>query len=375
MKNLEKTTSHRPFEKIALVKGSAKCDGYLFQGYKLITDTKYINEEYIEMPERDVILRAIWTKAKVNKGMQGKVVKAQRLYDKIKEQSLGNDKEKGIDYSEVNSSTNGEGVYLFDETKNDTKPVYFFRGTHRLKNNLLYANICWKIVRTTETGGVRVIYNGTPVNGKCTNTTGTSTQIGESKFNQADDKKKYVGYMFGDDTNPYQNNNDSDIKKYIDNWYKINIKDKGFESSLDKTSIYCGDRTETIHDYNDITYMQKDKPSTRCPSNDSYGVESGNRSLTYPVGLLTSGEVRLAGGHSLKGSNSYFYLYTGKWYWLLNPSHWSRYDRAFVKAVVSDGSLRYNYLPYELGVRPALTIKGEASILDGDGSQNNPYVI
>ena len=207
VKGLEKTTSHRPFEKIALVKGKATCEGYLFQGYELITDAKYINQDYIEMPEKDVIFRATWTKAKVDKSMQGKVYKAQFLYDKIKEQSLGNDKELGIDYSKNNSLTNGEGVYLFDENKNDTHPVYFFRGTHNLNNNLLYANFCWKIVRTTETGGVRVVYNGAPVNGKCTNTTGTNTQIGDMVFNADSHKKKYVGYMYGDDIHPYQNTN------------------------------------------------------------------------------------------------------------------------------------------------------------------------
>ncbi len=195
VKGLEKTTSHRPFEKIALIKGQATCDGYLFQGYELITDAKYINKDYIEMPEKDVIFRATWTKAKVGKGMQGKVFKAQSLYNKIKEQSLGNDKEKGINYLKVNSETNGEGVYLFDETKSDTYPVYFFRGTHQLNNNLLYAGFCWKIVRTTETGGVRIVYNGVPVNGKCTNTTGSDTQIGTSQFNPSYKAKKHVGYI------------------------------------------------------------------------------------------------------------------------------------------------------------------------------------
>ena len=377
VKGLEKTTSHRPFEKIALIKGKATCEGYLFQGYELITDAKYLNKDYIEMPEKDVIFRATWTKAKVGKGMQGKVVKAQRLYDKIKEQSLGNDKDKGIDYSKVNSETNGEGVYLFDETKNDTHPVYFFRGTHNLKNNLLFANYCWKILRTTETGGVRVVYNGSPVNGKCTNTTGSDTQIGTSQFNPSYKAKKHVGYMFGDDTNPYQNNNDSDIKKYIDNWYKTNIKDNGFESSLDKRSIYCGDRTETKSG-NDIIYMQnakQHKPSTRCSSNDSYGLEAGNRKLTYPVGLLTIDETILAGTNWATSNNTNFYLYTNQYYWLLSPSNWASSGNARVLHVDSDGNLSLNIVASTSGVRPAITIAPSAPLLAGDGSQSNPYVI
>ena len=382
VKGLEKNTSHRPFEKIALVKGNATCDGYLFQGYELITDAKYINEDYIEMPEKDVIFRAIWTKAKVGKGMQGKVFKSQMLYDKIKEQSLGNDKEKGIDYLKNNSSTNGEGVYLFDETKNDTNPVYFFRGTHNLKNNLLYANLCWKIVRTTETGGVRIVYNGAPVDGKCTNITGDNTEIGRNVFNINYNKKQYVGYMFGDDTNPYQNNNDSDIKKYIDNWYKTNIKDKGFESSLDKGSIYCGDRIEGSVDgryqyYAGYDRITSGKPTMKCPINDSYGVEAGNRKLKHPVALLSSDEVMLAGG--TWGDNSNYYLYINNYYWLLSPSERYGSGNAYVLYVLSvfNGGPVGNYVNVAdaRGVRPAITVDSSAPLLSGDGSQNNPYVI
>ncbi len=389
VKGLEKTRSHRPFEKIALVKGNATCDGYLFQGYKLITDAKYINEDYIEMPEKDVIFRATWTKSKINKGMQGKVAKDASLYDKIKEQSLGNDKTLGIDYSKVNSETNGEGVYLFDETKNDTHPVYFFRGTHQLMNNLIYANICWKIVRTTETGGVRIVYNGAPANGACTNTTKGTTQIGTSRFNSPYNKKKYSGYMYGDDANPYENTNDSDIKKYIDTWYKSNIKDKGFEDTLDKKSLYCGDRTEGEKNNNKQNYAGDDrinaaKPTMKCPINDSYSVEAGNRKLTYPVALLTSDELILSGISARYKKNNNFYLYSSESYWLLSPSYWmsDSYSSVIYMGYVycshdlPDGAyVGHNYVEMSNGVRPALTIKGYTAILKGDGSQNDPYVI
>ena len=311
--------------------------------------------------------------------------KRETLYNKIKSKSLGNDKAKGIDYSKVNSSTNGEGVYLFDETKNDTNPVYFYRGTHNLKNNLLYANLCWKIVRTTETGGVRVIYNGAPVNGKCTNTTGTNTQIGTSKFNPTYTVKQHVGYMYGDDYSPYQNINDSNIKKYIDNWYKSNIKDKGFESRLDKGSIYCGDRTEYPDSkYYGLETIIKDKrPSLKCPVNDSYGVEAGNRKLTYPVALLSVDDVMLAGGPNwsvnANVTNYDYYLSTKNDYWLLSPSNWNISARSGltmrVMFVANYGGFSHYHVECEYGVRPAITIASSASLLLGDGSQNDPYVI
>ena len=37
------------------------------------------------------------------------------------------------------------------------------------KNNVIFANMCWHMIRTTDTGGVKLIYNGIPsTDGKCT---------------------------------------------------------------------------------------------------------------------------------------------------------------------------------------------------------------
>ena len=46
--------------------------------------------------------------------------------------------------------------------------VYYFTGSDALENgNLLFAGYCWQIVRTTDNGGVRILYNGVAVNDKC----------------------------------------------------------------------------------------------------------------------------------------------------------------------------------------------------------------
>lgn len=37
-------------------------------------------------------------------------------------------------------------------------------------NNVIFANHCWQMIRTTDTGGVKIIYNGEPENGQCLNT-------------------------------------------------------------------------------------------------------------------------------------------------------------------------------------------------------------
>ncbi len=40
-------------------------------------------------------------------------------------------------------------------------------------NNVIFANHCWQMIRTTDTGGVKMIYNGEVEDGKCLNTRGT----------------------------------------------------------------------------------------------------------------------------------------------------------------------------------------------------------
>ena len=40
------------------------------------------------------------------------------------------------------------------------------------KNNVIFADHCWQMIRTTDTGGVKLIYNGEPENNQCLNTRG-----------------------------------------------------------------------------------------------------------------------------------------------------------------------------------------------------------
>ena len=54
-------------------------------------------------------------------------------------------------------------VKLYDGDGSDSyaNPVYYYNGAVE-DNNVLFAGFCWKIVRTTDTGGVKLIYNGAP---------------------------------------------------------------------------------------------------------------------------------------------------------------------------------------------------------------------
>ena len=103
----------------------------------------------------------------------------------------------GIDFSQISSDTNGKGIYEIASTKNNTYPIYYYRGAVD-NNNVKFAGFCWKAIRTTDTGGVKIIYNGTPDgSGNCTNTTGTDTQIGTRAFSSNSSSPADVGYMYG----------------------------------------------------------------------------------------------------------------------------------------------------------------------------------
>ena len=103
----------------------------------------------------------------------------------------------GVKFNAISSDTNGKGIYEIASTKNDTYPIYYYRGAVD-NNNVKFGGFCWKAIRTTDTGGVKMIYNGTPdASGNCTNTTGTDTQIGTSAFNANSYSPSDVGYMYG----------------------------------------------------------------------------------------------------------------------------------------------------------------------------------
>ena len=82
----------------------------------------------------------------------------------MKRDNIGIDTENGVDFSEVSRSDglNNEGtkgVYLRAGTENDDYPIMYYRGAVE-DNNVIFNNKCWEAVRTTDTGGVKLIYNG-----------------------------------------------------------------------------------------------------------------------------------------------------------------------------------------------------------------------
>ena len=270
---------------------------------------------------------------------------------------------------------------------------YYYRG-NVTNNYVKFADKYWRIVRINGDGTVRVIYDGTSAhaNGESSR----DRQIGFSTFNGMHDDNVFVGYMYGQMDAPtytatHANTNDSSIKAYIDNWYKTNIVGTTNEQYL-ADNVFCNDRSiagdssETGYGISETAYRWSDGPwesygkynnkmMLTCPQqNDAFTVSDtskGNGALTYPVGLLSTDEIVLAGGWNT--ANSGYYLYSGYEWWASSP--YRLYGGgAGVRYVNSDGDtdVNDNYVSVRYGVRPVFNLKAEA-LKYGDGTASNPY--
>ncbi len=289
----------------------------------------------------------------------------------------------GINFGGIASNTNGKGLYIRSGTENNTFPIYYYRGD--VSNNyVIFANFCWQIVRTTETGGVKLIYKGYPSSGKCSTSAGEGS-ITTSKYNNAYNAAQYVGYTYG--TN---NATNSVLKTTIDNWYASNMT--AYTSYLEDT-VWCNDRTiySSANNGTLIDYMGYQRigyasykgytPDLDCnQAADKYTVsaDNGNGKLTYPVATLTSDEVWLAGALDTNSPNTAFYLKTSYAWWTMTPAtNYSSQAIVFLfdytgKFSIQVNNARTDYVRY---VRPAVSLKPGTTFSSGDGTADNPYVV
>jgi len=217
--------------------------------------------------------------------------------------SAYNNLDTNVNFGSGSSSTNGVGLMMRDGTQNDEYPIVYYRGDVS-NNNVIFADLCWLIVRTTETGGTKLVFNGpvvenedgtesctnySGVGGETANTNYTDVYAGNTgtKFNANPQSPVYAGYMYNDtnkffdintsvlDADGYiahlsdnslikngldneigrhtQNKTDSTIKGVVDAWYKVNIFEKPEEILLEDT-IWCNDRSIISETYSIENY-------------------------------------------------------------------------------------------------------------------------
>ena len=202
--NVPGTLDHLVFDTIEISDTVPVCEGYQFKGWKIATkDVVKINNDYFTMPESDVEIKAEWSMLSTNKTMEGEIYVAPTLYNFMKQEAVIDNTSSefvssfsGIKFERPSSDTNGKGVYMRAGTENEKYPIMYFRGDVD-NNHVKFGGFCWLIVRTTETGGVKLVYDGVPdANGYCQNT-GEDSQIGTSSFNQNYESPSDVGYMVG----------------------------------------------------------------------------------------------------------------------------------------------------------------------------------
>ena len=297
------------------------------------------------------------------------IVKAEEypsLYSIIKDNTSGN--------THITAPSNFVGI---TELTEKDKKVYVYtgydnNGNKNANNYAVIGNLCFRILRTTYTEGVKLTYYGKYKNNEC-----NEKEIIEDQYNEENDKDIYVGYMYGDN---HENATDSNIKTKLDNWYIDNLMD--YSSWMDD-AIYCNDRTsEPDYGYEDSDatrfkrYNNKSDASLSCPKNDAFTVknEDGNKALTYPIGSISADEAIMtanSGNYSWLTKDSYNY-YT------LTPRHYT--------PVSSDGNYMYNSqvandLNDELSTKwggeilPVISVTNEILVKDGDGTQPNPYIL
>ena len=199
----------------------------------------------------------------------------------------------------------------------------------------------------------------------------------------------YVTYGTSSKEVAQTNTNDSTIKTYLDNWYKTNIVGTTNEQYL-VDNVFCNDRSMAGNNsgtgagvsrtyyrwyngpwnsdgYNSIMRLI-------CPQkNDAFTVSdttNGNGALTYPVGLLSTDEIVLAGGWY--ADNNGYYLYSGQYWWASSP-HFFGGSLAGMRGVTSHGyASSYFDGTSNGGVRPVFNLKAEV-LTQGSGTATDPY--
>lgn len=100
------------------------------------------------------------------------------LYGVVKQKAQINGLDTGVNFAQPATAAtgNGNGANIRSGTQNNNYPIYYYRGEVS-DNNVIWGDYCWKILRTTNTGGVKIFYNGPAANNKCTNNNPNPTYV------------------------------------------------------------------------------------------------------------------------------------------------------------------------------------------------------
>ena len=315
-----------------------------------------------------------------------------------------------------------ENEALLASTEDDYGTSYYFRGT--VKNNYVqFANKCWRIVRITGDGSVKLVLNNdntSNVSNPCSSGNDTAAFAHydgtnyRSAFNSSTNDNAYVGFMYGtagssDYVSTHANINKSTILTNLETWYKNNLE--SYESKLADT-IWCNDKSTFTTFTSGSTFGTGDgygtnetgygaynrilggkatsyaNPSLICPNDNNGGKLSkftvsdtinGNGNLTYKIGLLTADELAYAGYAPNLYSYDTTYLQenaTGHFWWTMSPTAFSGEVDGFSVWLIfgENGNFICPPATVESGIRPAISLISSTNVT-GEGTEKNPYIV
>ena len=308
-------------------------------------------------------------------------------------------------YKTISSNKNTTEA-LLASTEDDYGTSYYFRGA--VKNNYVqFANKCWRIVRITGDGSVKLVLHNDNTAGAANpcSSANNSTRAAfarysgttyKSAFNTNKDDNAYVGFMYGtagasDYASAHANTNKSTILTNLESWYNNNLE--LYESKLADT-IWCNDKStvsvglgygtnETNYAAYNRLYSTK-QPTLICPNDNNGGklskftvsdTANGNGNLTYKIGLLTADEIALA-GYAYGLENTITYLQenaTDNEWWSLSPVSFD--GGGYVWSVGGKrGILGVDAVEIPRVVRPSISLVSSVEVT-GSGTSEDPYKV
>ena len=311
-------------------------------------------------------------------------------------------------------TTPGAAVSTADEAllasaEDDYGTSYYFRGA--VTNNYVeFANKCWRIVRVSGDGSVKLILHNdntagvaNPCDAANNNASAAfarySGETYKSVFNEKGDDNAYVGFKYGtpgsstyEDT--HANINNSTILTNLETWYTNNLKT--YADTIADT-VWCNDKTNvTDTTYNPWSYGENATGLGYAKNITFYGatqrlVSSSNNAggtgpslkcngelskINLKVGLITADELAYA-GYAAYLQNLATYLQenaTDTYWWSLSPHAFNNGYTLGWYAGGSDGSFGGGGVVDIFGVRPSISLKSMTNVT-GEGTSDKPYKV
>ena len=340
------------------------------------------------------------------------------VINKIIDQNMpSSDANSGIRLFKISNSLTGNGNSLFymdrlneeydllehtdENADGHTSRIYYFRGNVE-NNHIVFANMCFRLIRTNEDGSLRLRYNGSyNASGtqKCMSTSDvaeniSSISIGQTTFSETEGSNSYSLSSLPN----------SPVMRLLNDWYYNNIVcstasgtkvcSEKYTSYISRFGVYCSKNSTELAptfinqaEQFENDYNMKNNVSLKCES--EYRYVQGDGKTLYPVGLVTAQDIVLAGGYLYtdediyKGgssgiTNTDYYMYAGAPYWTMS-AYGTDGTMLYVDGGSGNGETYGALLKSSPGVErhviPVISIGPNVSIASGTGTTSNPFIV